>query len=150
MVWAKGRQIFFSGKTKQNIVGAKERQIFFRGRAKQNKVGGKEQLGCPALMLEQKRDNRVTLFLQLYFVSLYRQKRFVSLLHQLYFVSFYRIRRFVFLLLQPFLCFIFYKLEMEVTEESDFNPIISKGMYKFVLSTKSYLKYPYNSFLYKV
>ena len=47
-VGAKGRQIFFSGKAKQNIVGAKERRIFFSGRAKQNKVGGKEWLGCLA------------------------------------------------------------------------------------------------------
>ena len=35
-VGAKGRQIFFSGKAKQNKVGAKERQVFF------NEVGGKE------------------------------------------------------------------------------------------------------------
>ena len=35
---------------------------------RQNEDGGKERLGCSALMLEQKRDNRVTLFLQLYFV----------------------------------------------------------------------------------
>ena len=47
-VGAKGRQIFFSGKAKQNKVGAEERQIFFSGRAKQNKVGGKEWLGCLA------------------------------------------------------------------------------------------------------
>ena len=48
MVGAKGRQIFFSGRAKQNKVGAKERQIFFSGWAKQNKVGGKEWLGCLA------------------------------------------------------------------------------------------------------
>ena len=70
-VGEKGRQIFFSDKAKQRKVGAKKRQIFFSGRAKQNKVGSKERLGCPALMLEKKRDNQVTLFLQLYFVSLY-------------------------------------------------------------------------------
>ena len=39
---------------------------------------------------------------------------------------------------------------MEVIEESDFNPNISKGKYKFVLSTKTYQKYPQNSFLNKV
>ena len=41
----------------------------------------------------------------------------------------------------------FSSFEMEVIEESVFNPNISKGTYKFVLSTKTYLKYPYNSFL---
>ena len=56
---------------KQNKVGAKERQILFSGRAKQNEVGSKERIGSPALILEKKRDNRVILFLQLYFVSLY-------------------------------------------------------------------------------
>ena len=71
-VGAKERQVFFSGKVKQNKVGSKERQIFFSGSAKQNEVGSKERLGCPALMLEKKRDNQVTLFLKLYFVSLYR------------------------------------------------------------------------------
>ena len=50
-VGAKGRQIFVSGKVKENKFGAKERQIFFSGKAKQNKV---------------------TLFLKLYFVSFYR------------------------------------------------------------------------------
>ena len=44
----------------------------------------------------------------------------------------------------------FSSFEMEVIEESDFNPNISQGSYKFVLSTKTYLKYPYNSFLNKV
>ena len=48
---------------KQNKVGAKEGQVFFSGKAKQNEVGEKERFGCPALMLEQKRDNRVALFL---------------------------------------------------------------------------------------
>ena len=70
-VGAKGREIFFSSKAKQNKVWAKEKQIFFSGKAKQNEVGSKERLGCPALMLEKKRDNSVTLFLQLYFVSFY-------------------------------------------------------------------------------
>ena len=43
----------------------------------------------------------------------------------------------------------FSNFEMEVIEESDFNPNISKGTYKFELSPKTYLKYPYNSFLNK-
>ena len=38
-VGAKGRQIFFSGKAKQNTVGEKERQVFFSGKAKQKKAG---------------------------------------------------------------------------------------------------------------
>ena len=41
-IGAKGRQIFFSGKAKQNKVGSKERQVFLSGRAKQNEIGGKE------------------------------------------------------------------------------------------------------------
>ena len=32
----KERQVFFSGKAKQNQVGAEERQVFFSGKAKQN------------------------------------------------------------------------------------------------------------------
>ena len=36
----------------------------------------------------------------------------------------------------------FSSFEMEVCEESDFNPNISKGTYKFVLSRKTYQKYP--------
>ena len=39
---------------------------------------------------------------------------------------------------------------MEVIKESDFNPDISKAMYKFVLSAKTSLKYPHNFFLNKV
>ena len=101
------RQIFFNGKAKQNKVGAKERYVFFSGKAKQNEVGGRERLGCPALMLKQKCDNRVTLFLQLYFVSLYRWRKLVSFLLQLHFVLLYHWRKFVFLFLQPFLYSIF-------------------------------------------
>ena len=87
-VGAKGRQIFFSDKAKQNKVGAKERQVFFSGKAKQNKVGGKVWLGCPALLLEQKRDNRVTLFLQLYFsVSKCKRKRYGYTSLKVYFVK---------------------------------------------------------------
>ena len=41
----------------------------------------------------------------------------------------------------------FYSIfEMEVIEESDFNPNISTGTYKFVLWTKPYLKYLYKAF----
>ena len=40
----------------QNEVGAKKRQVFFNSKAKQNETGGKERLGCPTLMLQQKRD----------------------------------------------------------------------------------------------
>ena len=72
MVGTKGGQIFFNGKAKQNIVGAKERQVFFSGKAKQNEVGGKERLGCLTFAPSLKRDNRVTLFLQLHFASLHR------------------------------------------------------------------------------
>ena len=55
--WSKRKTIFFFGdRAKQNKLGAKKRQIFFSGGAKQNEVGSKEQLGCPALMLEKKRD----------------------------------------------------------------------------------------------
>ena len=81
--------------------------FFFSGKAKQNEVGGKERLGCLAFAPTLKRNNRVTLFLQLHFVSLYRWRKLISLFLQLYFVSLYRWRRFVFLLLQPFLCFTF-------------------------------------------
>ena len=63
-VGVKRKQIFFSGKANQNKVGAKVREIFFIRRAKKNEVGSKERLACPALMLEKKRGNRVTLFLQ--------------------------------------------------------------------------------------
>ena len=44
----------------------------------------------------------------------------------------------------------FSSFEMEVFEESNFNPNIFKGTYKFVLSTKIYLKYPCNFFSNKV
>ena len=64
-------KIFFSGKAKRNKVGVKEVQVFFSGKAKQNEVEGKERIGCPALMLEQRRDNRIALFLQLHFVLLH-------------------------------------------------------------------------------
>ena len=57
MFGAKGSQIFFSGKVKQNKVGTKERQIFFSNRVKQNKIGGKEWLGCLAFASTLKQGN---------------------------------------------------------------------------------------------
>ena len=67
-VGAKGRQIFFRGKAKQNIVGVKERQIFFSGKAKQNKVGVKERkiflaVNRIKIKLEEKSDSVVSLLL---------------------------------------------------------------------------------------
>ena len=88
-VEVKRRQIFFSGKAKQNKVGTKAGQVFFSGKAIQNKVGGKEWLGCLDSTPTWKQDNWVALFLQLNFVLLNRW------------------RRFVFVLPQPFLCFTF-------------------------------------------
>ena len=55
------------------------RKLKYRNGWSTRKTNLLQRLGCPALMLEQKRDNRVTLFLQLYFVSLYRWRRFVFL-----------------------------------------------------------------------
>ena len=94
-------------KWNMKTVRAKGRQIFFSGRTKQNKVGGKEWLGCFAFARTLKQDNRVAFFIQLRFISLNRWRKLVSLLLQLYFVSLYRWRKFVFLLPQPFLCFTF-------------------------------------------
>ena len=72
------RQIFFSGTAKQNKVGAKERQVFSSGKAKQNKVGENKRLSCLAFAPTLKRNNRVTLFLQLHFFR-FTDKENVSL-----------------------------------------------------------------------
>ena len=113
---------------KQNKVGTKERQVFFIDKAKQNEIGGKEWLDCLALMLEQKRDNRVTLFLQLYFVSLHRWWRFV------------------FLFLQPFLCFTFLWQKYLLSFCSKRLIYLQTIVFLKILTTRNPLKMPFIRF----
>ena len=78
-VGAKEGLIFFSGKAKQNKVGAKERQIFFSGRAKQNEVGSKERNSVLLLQCWRKSETTESLFSSNFILFRSTAKRDLSL-----------------------------------------------------------------------